>query len=415
MLIDRPDYLDRLEALLVNEQVKVLTGVRRCGKSTVLDMFADRLRAKGVPETNIVRRRFDGFSMPLGYTGEQLRQDLATAFDQAQPGTVYVFLDEIQDVPDWELVVRRLHTRPETDVYITGSNAGLLSGELATYLAGRYIEIEVYPLAYAEYCEFRHQLAAADNEPIPNNDELFLDYMHNGGMPGLYRHGLPSSDEWRGDLNGIYDSVVVGDVATRRKIRDLETLRELAQYMFSVAGSYVNASSIAGELRQKGIDISSRTISEWLKALQTAFILYPVRTQNLRGRQLLSPEIKWYPVDNAFRNLVLGDVDSDRGHQLESIVYIELLRRGYQVEIGRINGKEIDFVARKGHGPEYIQVTWEMSSERVRERELAPLQLLDSAFPRTVITMNWSDTIERLTPEGIRIVHATDWLLNKTE
>lgn len=410
-MIPRPAYLGLLNRFRNLGQIKVLTGVRRCGKSTVLQLFADQLLAEGVPPENIIQRRFDDFNMPLGFTGEDLRQELAARFEQAQEGTVYVFLDEIQDVPEWERVVRRLHTRDNTDVYITGSNAGLLSGELATYLAGRYVEIPVYPLSFAEYYAFRAALAAGDGVPVPSAEQALNDYMVYGGMPGLYARGDAIPTEWRATLSAVYDSVVVRDVASRYAVRDMESLQNLAEYMFSTSGNFLNPTRISGLLKAKGLALNPRTVSNWMEGLRSAFILYSARTEHLRGSKTLSPLRKWYTVDNGFRNLVCSDPQSDLGPQLESLVFIELKRRGFEVTVGRIDDLEIDFIAKRGLEREYYQVTWSMADEAVRQRELEPLRRLSDSFPRTVITMNWLDVGQGITAEGIRIIHATDWLL----
>lgn len=418
-MIDRPAYLERLHALEDSSQIKVLTGMRRCGKSTILNMFVRNLTDRGIPAENIVYRRFDEFEMPLGFTGEMLRQELAQAFEHAGDGKVYVLLDEIQDVPDWQHVVRRLHTRNNTDVYVTGSNATLLSGELATYLTGRYVEIPVYPLSFQEYATWRTRRENAEDVRGMMRrlmlQSVFGDYMRYGGMPGLYDHGsdhVLNAEQWRTELSSIYDSVVVRDVAERHAIRDIATMRKVAQYMFSASGNLVSATNVSNQLKALGYGVSAPTVETWLDALKQAFVLYEAPVERLRGKQFLAPLRKWYAVDNGFRNLVCADPDSDRGVQLENLVFMELKRRGYTVQVGRIGTKEIDFVALKGAERLYIQVTLSMLAPEVRQRELAPLQELDDAFPRLVITMDPLDVGEGITKEGIQIQYAIDWFMN---
>lgn len=419
-MIDRPAYLETLHSLEDSNQIKVLTGIRRCGKSTILNMFMQDLVQRGVPAENIVYRRFDDFEMPLGLTGEMLRQEFAQEFQRAHEGKVYVLLDEIQDVPDWQHVVRRLHTRDNTDVYITGSNATLLSGELATYLTGRYVEIPVWPLSFREYANWRiqceHLEDTSDTMRQLMLQSIFSDYIRYGGMPGLYDHGsahILNAEQWRTELSSIYDSVVVRDVAERHAIRDIATMRKVAQYVFSTSGNLVNAAKVSNQLKALGYSVTAPTVETWLDALKQAFVLYEAPIERLRGKQLLAPLRKWYAVDNGFRNLACADPDSDRGTQLENLVFIELKRRGYVVQVGRIDTKEIDFVAIKGAERVYIQVTLSMLSEDVRERELAPLRLLNDAFPRLVITIDPLDVADGITKEGIRIQYAIDWFMNE--
>ncbi|MBT1167307.1 ATP-binding protein [Bifidobacterium simiarum] len=386
-------------------EIKVLTGVRRCGKSTLLHLYAQSLRQQGVPERNIYHRRFDSFDTPIGYTATNLYDDLRQAFDAAEPGPFTVLLDEIQDVPDWEQVVRRLHTRDDTDVYITGSNARLLSGELATYLTGRYVSIPVYPLSYDEYATHMEHKHSNISE-----EQLFAEYMMYGGMPGLYATGTGKPDRSRAGevLDAVYESVVVKDVARRYGIRDLAMLEKLSRYLFATSGNLFSTNNVVNTLNSAGLKVTYTTVDNQIDALEKAFIVYGCEQSRIRGRQLLRPQRKYYPVDNGFRNLANGFNGADRGAQLEGIVYMELRRRGWSVSIGALPGGEIDFVARNGSDRQYIQVTLNMTEEHTRERELAPLRRLDDAFPRIVLTLDRFS--EGVTQEGIRIINVMDWL-----
>ncbi|PJM74918.1 ATP-binding protein [Bifidobacterium simiarum] len=386
-------------------EIKVLTGVRRCGKSTLLHLYAQSLRQQGVPERNIYHRRFDSFDTPIGYTATDLYDDLRQAFDTAEPGPFTVLLDEIQDVPDWEQVVRRLHTRDDTDVYITGSNARLLSGELATYLTGRYVTIPVYPLSYDEYATHMER-----KHPDVSEEQRFAEYMMYGGMPGLYANGTGKPDRSRAGevLDAVYESVVVKDVARRYGIRDLATLEKLSRYLFATSGNLFSTNNVVNTLNSAGLKVTYATVDNQIDALEKAFIVYGCEQSRIRGRQLLRPQRKYYPVDNGFRNLANGFNGADRGAQLEGIVYMELRRRGWSVSIGALPGGEIDFVARNGSDRQYIQVTLNMTEEHTRERELAPLRRLDDAFPRLVLTLDRFS--EGVTQEGIRTINVMDWL-----
>ncbi|NEG54866.1 ATP-binding protein [Bifidobacterium platyrrhinorum] len=384
-------------------EIKVLTGVRRCGKSTLLSHYAETLIADGVPRRNVFTRRFDSFDIPLDYSAEALYRELQEAVAQADPGMFYVFLDEIQEVSGWEGVVRRLHTREDTDVYITGSNAYLLSGELATYLTGRYVTIPVYPLSFREYA-----LHAEKQNAGTSRDQLFARYMMFGGMPGLYVSGDPDQGKADEILGAIYESVVVKDVATRYAIRDLSVLEKLSRYLFSTSGNLFSTNNVVKVLRNVGMNVTYATVDNQIDALEKAFIIYGCEQSRIRGKELLRPQRKYYPVDNGFRNLANGFNGADLGAQLEGIVFMELRRRGYAVTIGTMPGGEIDFVARRNAEKLYIQVTLNMTDERTRERELQPLRDLDDAFPRIVLTLDRFGG--GVTSEGVRIVNVVDWL-----
>lgn len=384
-------------------EIKVLTGVRRCGKSTLLEHYAQSLLDDGVPASNIFTRRFDSFDTPIGYSATDLHADLMQATQESRPGPFYVFLDEIQDVPGWEEVVRRRHSREDTDVYITGSNARLLSGELATHLTGRYITIPVYPLSFDEYQ--RHHRAQGTTD---STDQLFSKYMMFGGMPGLFATGQPDQDKATEILTSIYESIVMKDVAGRYGIRDIATLEKLSRYLFSTSGNLFSVNKVANTLASAGANASYATVDNQISALERSFIVYSAQQERMRGKELLRPQRKFYPVDNGFRNLATGFNGSDRGAQLEGIVFMELQRRGYDVTIGSLPDGEIDFIAKRGNDKQYIQVTLNMTEEQTRERELAPLRRLGDAFPRTVLTLDWHS--EGMTDEGIHITNVMDWL-----
>lgn len=401
--IARDKLTDTLRSHRNTPEIKVLTGVRRCGKSTLLEHYAQSLLDDGVPASNIFTRRFDSFDTPIGYSATDLHADLMQATQESRPGPFYVFLDEIQDVPGWEEVVRRLHSRDDTDVYITGSNARLLSGELATHLTGRYITIPVYPLSFDEYQ--RHHRAQGTTD---STDQLFSKYMMLGGMPGLFATGQPDQDKATEILTSIYESIVMKDVAGRYGIRDIATLEKLSRYLFSTSGNLFSVNKVANTLTSAGANASYATVDNQISALERSFIVYSAQQERMRGKELLRPQRKFYPVDNGFRNLATGFNGSDRGAQLEGIVFMELQRRGYDVTIGSLPDGEIDFIAKRGNNKQYIQVTLNMTEEQTRERELDPLRRLGDAFPRTVLTLDWHS--EGMTDEGIHITNVMDWL-----
>lgn len=424
--IARPDMLNRLLEHRDTPDIKVIIGVRRCGKSTALTMLSDALELDGVPRNNIFYKRFDAFDIPLDYSAADLHEELiqaASGLNDSAP--FYVMLDEIQDVPGWEKVVRRLHTRERTDVYITGSNANLLSGDLATYLTGRYIEIPAFPLSFREYLDFSKALPSGEKskteklktegtgaEQSKNRDELLAEYLLVGGMPGLFALRARTVETIGAELRDIYQSILFKDVAQRYDIRDLEGLERLSRFLFSTSGSLFSVRNVANALSSVGRRISVGAVSSQADALRRAMLVYRADQEGMQGKTVLRPQSKYYPVDNGFRSLVTGFSPRDIGARLECAIYMELIRRGYTVSIGTNGKAEIDFIARKvtarGTEQQYIQVTASLLDETTRAREFAPLLSVTDAFPRVIITLDPYSA--GITKEGITVVTAPDWL-----
>ncbi|WEV58777.1 ATP-binding protein [Bifidobacterium sp. ESL0728] len=426
----RPDLLKHLELFRNTPDVKVLIGVRRCGKSTVLEMFADSLRAENVPEANLFYRRFDSFDTPIDYDAATLYSELKEAMSKADGNyPMTVMLDEIQDVEGWEKIVRRLHTRENTDVYITGSNANLLSSDLATYLTGRYVEIPVYPLSFKEYCDFskaenkqhthgkRAKETASDPKTAPSrnapNEQQFNEFLRFGGMPGLFALRTKNTTTVGTELQSIYDSIVFKDVAQHNNIRNLGVLEKVSRFLFATSGSLFSTRKVVNTLKSAGESISSTSLNSYVEGLEKAFLVYRAEQTDLQGKAMLRPMSKFYPVDVGFRNLTTDFSKRDLGARLECVVYMELRRRGYNVSIGTGDDTEIDFIATKNDLVKseklYIQVTASMLEETTSQRELAPLLNLTDAFPRIIITLDSYSA--GTTPEGINIINAVDWLL----
>lgn len=405
-LIDRPTYLDQLSRQWHTPDIKVLVGIRRCGKSSILAMFADQLaRDQGVEPRNIFFKRLDDYGTPLDYSVADLQNDIDNALEQADPDSwFHVFLDEIQDIDGWEHLVRRLHTRAKTDVYITGSNARLLSGELATQLTGRYFEIPVYPLSFAEYTAFPPL-----HEQHTDETSRFNDFLRFGGMPGLFALADRGEQSISNELRGIYQSILFKDVAQRFAIRDLHTLEVLGRYLCATSGTLFSARKIANTLTSMGTKTNGPSVDSLASAIVKSYLLYEAEQTGLQGKTLLRPQRKFYPADTGLRNLMTGFSGRDLGAQLECAVFRELRSRGYDVTIGTFDDLEIDFVARRGSEKMYIQVTLSMLEEQTRARELRPLEALTDAFPRIVITLDHYSA--GVTEDGIRIVNAIDWLL----
>lgn len=403
--IPRPAYDGKLEKSLGSPNIKVLTGIRRCGKSTLLSMLVARMEAQGFPSSNIFYRKFDQFGMPVNPDAEWLLSELIEARRHADPALSFrVFLDEVQEVHGWEKVVRQLHTDRACDVFITGSNAYVLSSDLSTFLAGRYERIDVYPLSFREYCDFSQVYATSLRE-----DERFRSYATFGGMPGLFE--LPSLDEQSiGDeLSTLFDAIILNDVARRASISDMDLLTKLIRYAYSTSGSLFSTKKISDALTSMGRKVKPETVDNYLAALFRAFALYECEQEGLAGKRVLRPLRKLYPADTGFRNLPNGFNGSDIGYQLENIVFMELVRRGFTPFVGALQNSEIDFVAKRGDDRLYIQVTASLLDEDVYQRELAPLKTVSDSFPKMILTLDgWR---EGVTDSGIRIQRLEDWLL----
>lgn len=412
--IERPQLLHAITEHQNTPDIKVITGVRRCGKSTAMAMLADELRRQGVPSTNIFYKRFDAFDIPLDYRAEDLFSELTTASQELDSGSYwYVLLDEIQDVYGWEQVVRRLHTRPNTDVYLTGSNARLLSSDLSTYLTGRYVEINAFPLSLSEYHAFVRAYDTQSNmtEEQPKSlDEHLADYLLFGGMPGIFSLAERNPRTVESELRSIYQSILYKDVAQRFSIRDLEGLDRLARFTFLNAGSLFSIRSVTNALKRAGHSASETAVANMLKALEQAFLVYPAEQAGIQGKEVLRPQRKYYPVDLGFLGLASAFSGRNLGARLECAVALELLRRGYRISVGTGPTSEIDFIAIDPSTSErlYIQVSANIGDEHTRERELRPLKRLTDSFPRLLVTLD--HYAEETTLEGIRVVHAASWL-----
>ena len=396
MRIERKEYLERLRAWRGKQVIKVITGVRRCGKSVLLEMYAEWLREQGVPEERIVRVNLEDLDFePLcqptalhSYVKERLAKGKMT----------YVFIDEIQLCGDFPRVVDSLYLRPDTDIYVTGSNANLLSHEIATMLSGRYVEIRVLPLSFREYASARPGIA----EP----QRLYREYTEGSSFP--YAIELSNAgNELDTYLDGLYNTILVKDVMTRRRIQDPLILDSVAKFVFSNIGSELSVKRIADTLTSNGRKTDSKTVEKYLAALLESFVIYRAGRYDIRGKQLLKTQEKYYVVDIGLRRHLLGG-RQDVGHALENVVYLELLRRGGKVHVGKIGGLEVDFVVEKPTGMEYYQVAASVRDPSTLERELAPFGKIRDHHPKFLLTLDEdpSDNID-----GIRKLYAPEWLL----
>jgi hypothetical protein len=394
-MVQRKQYLDKLKKMKDKKIIKVVTGIRRCGKSTLLIMFQEYLKECGVKDNQIITVNFEDIANePLldyrklhDHVTERLQQDKMT----------YIFLDEIQNVPQFQKAVDSLFIKENVDVYITGSNAQMLSGELATLLSGRYIEIAMLPLSFAEY----YEMVGGNQRDAWNN------YFKNGGFP--YAAVIEEDDIRREYLSGIYNSVLLKDVVARKRISDVPLLESVIKFLFDNIGSIVSSKKIADSLTTYGRKTTSVTVENYIEALTEAFILYKAGRYDVKGKQYLKSLEKYYLVDVGLRRMLLGDKSADLGHILENIVYLELLRRGYTVSIGKIDNNEIDFVAELGGDRVYYQVAASILDPATFEREIAPLKKIADHYPKFILTL---DELP-MGDAGIKQVNIMDFLLEE--
>lgn len=403
-MVQRTEYLNELIGWKDEQVIKVITGIRRCGKSTLMMQFREYLKTQGVAEKQIISVNFEELEYEdlLDY-----KKLYAYLKERLVPGkTTYIFLDEIQKVAQFEKVVDSLYVKPGVDLYMTGSNAYLLSGDLATLLTGRYVEIRMLPFSFAEF------RAVTKTEP----EKGFAEYLKNGGMPYIAVMDR-TSEKVEQYLEGIYNTVIVRDIEDRqtrreiassqRKITDIALLKTIARYLAGVIGSPVSIKSITDYLVSSGRKISPNTVGDYVEALVQSFLFYPVERFDIVGKQLLKANRKFYMVDLGIRGHILPRKNYDFGFSLENVVYFELLRRGFRVNMGSQGNAEVDFVAEKQGAYTYIQVTADMTAEETFEREMRPLRSIQDNYEKTVLTMDHN------TPgnyDGIRVVHLLDWL-----
>lgn len=400
-MIVRPLYLQKLISYKDKPAIKVITGIRRCGKSSILDSFIDYLKDNGVASDHIIKMNFEDLIYDdMDY--KKLNQTILNKLpDDKQK--VYIILDEIQRISSWEKVVNSLHLNPLLDLYLTGSNAYLLSSELSTFLSGRYVEIKMLPLSFKEFLTFYDFPA---DTPM---DKKFANYMKFGGMPALKDYNFDEKQS-RETLDSIYNTVIVKDVLSRNEIKDVSVLERLTRFMADNIGNMTSINKITNYLvSEKSLSSpNNKLIEAYTTSLENAFIFYPVKRYDIKGKEFLKSLNKYYIVDSGLRTYLLGRV-RDTGRILENIVYFELLRRGYNVSIGKIGDMEIDFIATRGEEKVYIQVSDEITDAKTRERELASLQAIRDNFEKIVLTMDYLHT--GITEDGIKVVHLLDWLL----
>lgn len=399
-MIERTEYLEQLKRFKDKDLIKVITGIRRCGKSTLFELFINYLKDIGVSDNQIIKINLEDADYNFA-NYKELYDYINKKIDSKEQ--YYVFLDEVQNVPLFQKAVDSLYIKKNVDVYITGSNAYLLSGELATLLSGRYIEIKMLPLSFKEYL-------SAFNNKEKSRYEYFLDYMRNGGMPGNIPILKDNPNDLDKYLEGIFTTVVYKDIITRNNITDKMLLESVLRFIFDSIGSPISTKKISDTLTSKGMPTSNHTVEKYISAFIDSFLIYKAERFDVKGKNLLARDYKYYVVDQGLRSYLLGKkADSDMGHILENIVYLELLRRGYKVYVGKVDDLEVDFAAENRDGLKYYQVTLSTRDEKVLERELKSLQKTGDHYPKCILTLDMDLETDY---EGITKINVIDWLLN---
>lgn len=403
-MIFRANYIQELSKFIDKPFVKILTGIRRCGKSTVLKLLKEELIAQGIKQDNILYVNFESFSFS--------EINSATAFYDYIKDKIkadqkyYLLLDEIQEVDQWEKAINSFLVDFDVDIYLTGSNSHLLSSELATYLAGRYIEIPVFTLSFNEFLDFRAHYSQGE---ATNTQESYLSYLHLGGFPVIHTAHYTEETAYK-VVYDIYSSVILRDTVQRYKIRDIELLERVVKYAFDNVGNTFSGKNVADYFKSQQRKIDINTVYNYLHALEGAFVLYRVPRYDIRGKEILKTQEKFYVSDVSLLYATMGFRNRMISGILENIVFLELRRRGYKVYVGKLDSREIDFIAEKQSEKIYLQVAYKLDNEQVVEREFSPLLAIHDQYPKMVITMDdfWQESIE-----GVRHLHIIDFLQNE--
>ncbi len=397
-LIQREKYLEFLRRHKDQDVIKVVSGVRRCGKSTLFELFKQELLTSGVKANQIISINFEDLEFEPLQEYHALHEYIVERLIPETP--MYVFLDEVQHVVQFEKVVGSLFIKPNVDIYITGSNAYFMSSDIATLLTGRYVQVEMLPLSFKEFHSAYSQQNLSDMD-------IYNLYIEHSSFPRLVHvEDDESIDEY---LESILNTVVLKDIVTRLKITDVPLLLDIIKYLLANIGSLINPTKIANTLTSYGRKTDNKTVEKYLQGLKDGLLIYEVDRFDVKGKALLQRNAKYYVVDSAFRKFLLSRTDSDRGHILENIVYLELIRRGYRVYVGHLQNGEIDFVAKMPHRLEYYQVSYSVMDDTTLRRELSPLEKLDDNYPKYLLTMDVLHKTDN--HNGIEQKNVLDWLL----
>ena len=405
-MIKRELYLKKIRNFIDKPVIKVITGMRRSGKSMILKLISQELLERGILSQNIIYINFESL-MFSDLTEFRALYNHVIEKSQTLTGKVYILLDEIQEVEHWEKAVNSFMVDLDCDIYITGSNANLLSSELATYIAGRYMEIKVYPLSFKEYIDF----AKIQNpQNILSNEDYFEQYLQFGGLPGIHNFSYDKSNIYQ-YLSDIYSSILLKDVVAKNNIRDVELLERIILYIFDNIGNTFSAKNVSDFLKSQGRKLSRETVYNYLRALESAYIISSVQRYDVKGKALLETMEKFYLTDLGFRHAKLGYRPNDIAGYLENIIYLELIRRKYTVNIGKLGTKEIDFIGTLENEKLYIQVTYLLASPETVEREFSPLKKIGDNYPKYVLSM---DNLGEYNIDGIVRKRIIDFLLEES-
>lgn len=395
--IVRKEYLERLRNLKHKKLIKIITGIRRCGKSTVMEMFRDELLENGVEENQIIFLNFEDYDNKHLRNPDELYSYIKERITKKMN---YIFLDEIQSVENFPEIVDSLYIKDNVDIYITGSNSSLLSSEIATLISGRYVEIKMLPLSFTEFVQATKQ----ENQL----SQAYRQYVETSSFPYVIEL-LQTPDEINSYLEGIYNTILVKDIIDRKKIADTLVLKSVSQFLFDNIGLELSSKRIADTLTSNGRKSDPKTIEKYITSLEESFIVYKVSRYNIKGKEYLKSLEKYYVSDIGLRNFMLGKKAMDVGHILENIVYLELIRRGYEVYVGKVDDMEIDFVAQNTQGNTYIQVSASVRDENTLARELKPLKAVRDNYPKILLTLDDDPDGDY---DGIIRKNALDWLMN---
>ncbi|HCB4270634.1 TPA: ATP-binding protein, partial [Listeria monocytogenes] len=394
----RPHYLKQLIQFKDSDFIKVITGVRRSGKSVLLMLYKEYLLQEGIHENHIIHINFESFEYQTITTEEKFRQKLDELLPEDDT-KIYLLFDEIQMVEGWQRIVNGIRVSFNSDIIITGSNANMLSGEIATLLSGRYIEIPIYPFSFSEFLHVKD--IESDSRKV---DSAYGEYEKYGGFPSVVIAEESIKDTI---LSGIFDTIVLNDVALRAGVKDATALKSIIRFLADNVGQLVNTSKIVNNLKSEGVDTTVHTVNRYLDLLENGYLFYRAKQYDIRGREYLRTNGKYFIIDTGLRRNAVGKKDGNYSNRLENIVYIELLRRGYTVDVGKLDSKEIDFVARKLDETLYIQVAYELPNNMHETDNL--LNIKDN-YKKIVITGRYYETTQI---DGIPIIYIVDWLLSE--
>lgn len=404
-MIKRTHYVDEIMKFVNLPFTKILTGVRRCGKSTILSMIVEELKQKGIDESQILIYNFDSMAYIDLLTPESLYRELTTKMKN-QTKRFYLFFDEIQEVKEWEKVINSIMNECNVDIFVTGSNSRMMSSEISTYLTGRYVNFRIYPLSFCEYLEFERKL-----QPLKDLHSALLSYIKSGGFPATHLYEITDEERYT-IVKDIYQSTIFSDIVKRNQIRKVDQLERIVKYVFDNIGNTFSAQTISKYMKNEHRSMNVETIYEYLNKLEQAYLIQRCMRYDIKGKEILKTQEKFYLADPSLRYAVLGYRPDTISSMLENVVYLELRRKGYEVYVGKLDGKEIDFVAVKENEKLYIQICLRIETKETMKREYENLLEIKDNYPKYVLRL---DEFGEGNYEGIKTMHVADFLLHECE